>query len=337
MLQENHTTSPKRRGSLLRRILIGILTMILLVVILAFVIPLTETESDRITENSGNWMSAVAGDLHLNEIVIPGTHDSATQYVQLAFFSKCQALDIGQQLEAGFRYLDIRLGFSGDALALMHGFAKCKTGPMPWSETLTLDAVLEDCYAFLEDNPSETIIFAVKQEHGSEPVAQLQETLLEQYIAPQADFWLLTDRIPTLDQARGKLVLMRRYEDEAELGEQAGIPMIWADQGSRDDTSLHTEMTDNGSYRLWVQDRYSYDNDEKWEVFLAGLGEAAIAPEDTAIHFLSTKGSMTYGHPYGHAGNLNRRLMEVSPKYLKGWIVVDFGSASLAEQIYTAN
>ena len=66
----------------------------------------------KTADRSADWMADLDDGLRLNEIVLPGTHDSATQYVQLAFFSKCQALSIGEQLEAGYRYLDIRLGLS---------------------------------------------------------------------------------------------------------------------------------------------------------------------------------------------------------------------------------
>ena len=36
--------------------------------------------------------------------------------------------------------------------------------------------------------------------------------------------------MPTLGQARGKLVLLRRWEDEAGLGARAGLPLLWEDQ-----------------------------------------------------------------------------------------------------------
>ena len=54
-----------------------------------------------------------------------------------------------------------------------------------------------------------------------------------------------------------------------------------------------------------------------------------------AIHFLSTKGTATFGHPYRYARALNGKLME--REELSGWIVVDFASAPLAEHIYEFN
>lgn len=329
-----------------RRILLVSLALLLCLSLAAAIlmigIPMTETVSVKRTERSAQWMDALPDDLSLREIVLPGTHDSATKYCQLAFFSKCQALSVQEQLEAGARFLDIRLGF-GEAdeqgapqLKLMHGFVNCRTGAMPWSQTLYLEQVLAECDAFLEEHPSETVIFAVKHEHGTEPTAEFETALLH-VLKQNPSRRLLTDRIPSLGQARGKLVLMRRYPDAAKLGAEGGIPLLWAKQKGNGDLSKHTEMTDQGSYRLWVQDRFEYGNEDKWSAFLAGLREPSIAPEDLSIHFLSTKGTAKYGHPYAHAGALNPRLAALGNQELKGWIILDFLDAELAELVWSSN
>ena len=128
---------------------------------------------------------------------------------------------------------------------------------------------------------------------------------------------------------------MRRYEDEAGLGTDAGIPLLWANQNGFEDPSLHTAREDNASYTLWVQDRYEYDSADKWNAFTAGLNSAETGNGNVAIHFLSTKGTSTYGHPYRFAKELNAKLSELPE--LQGWIVIDFASAPLAEHIYRAN
>ena len=187
------------------------------------------------------------------------------------------------------------------------------------------------------------MLFAVKQEHGDESVEEF-ETMLDAYLREHPDYWLLTDTIPTLGEARGKLVLLRRYEDAAGLGERAGIPLLWDNQDGYDNTALNTVSRDEGTYTLWVQDRYEYGTEDKWGAFCAGMYTAEeacsgmyAAAEKTglAINFLSTKGTATYGHPYTYARALNASLMQQTP--LSGWIVLDFFSARLAEHIYTTN
>ena len=320
----------------LLRLIAFVLALILCVLLAVFVVPLAETVDKSPVSGSADWMAKLPDEMLLSEIVIPGTHDSATQYVQLAFFSKCQALSIGEQLDAGFRYLDIRLGIDNetDALQLMHGFTRCKTGV--FSKTLLLNDVLDACYGFLDAHPTETVIFAVKQEHGNESVGEF-ETRLDAIIREDESRWLLSDTLPALGQARGKLVLLRRYEDEAALGERAGVPFLWANQNGSADLSLHAAAEDNGGYTLWVQDRYEYGSKDKWNAFTSGIDAARErAQGDIAVHFLSTKGTLAYGHPYLFAKPLNQKLLRADLA-LDGWIIVDFASAPLAERIWSAN
>lgn len=337
MLKEVPLMKSKKKGGagrVILRILGILLALILCAAAFFLLVPLTEKADATPVEGTADWMSRLDGELPLGDITLPGTHDCATQYVQLAWFSKCQSLDVGGQLEAGCRYLDIRLGADGKQLKLMHGFTNCKTSA--FGGVLYLDEVLRQCYAFLDAHPTETVVFAVKQEHGDESVAVFQG-LLDNYVQQNPAYWLMTDTLPTLDEARGKLVLMRRFEDEAGLGLAAGIPLLWPNQNGYEDPSLNTAMTDNGSYRLWVQDRYEYGGADKWAAFRNGLAQNGAETGDVAIHFLSTKGTAAYGHPYGFARELNAKLLETPSAELSGWIVVDYLSPSLAAHIFESN
>lgn len=295
------------------------------------------------TPESASWMSKIDGHLKLSEITIPGTHDSATTYVDLPVFANTQYQSIRGQLDSGYRYLDIRLGIetsrkTGEKrMKLMHGFTNCRTNFFPLSKKLYLDDVLQQCYSFLNDNPAETIIFAVKQEHGSETVTEF-ETLLNTYISANPDKWLLTDEIPLLMDARGKLVLCRRYGDDAGLGKNAGIPLKWMGQPLDIDKNKNYEYYTNEGKGLYVQDRYEYGNTEKWEAFYQGFTNPAEKGE-VFINFLSTKGTMKYGHPFLYANTLNKKLLnepyDAGTNY--GWIIVDFGDKTLAEKIYLMN
>ena len=330
------TRKQKRIGPfrVILRVLGGILCALLLFLLVMFLIPVFQNGDSTAVEGTADWMAGLDDSLPLNAIVLPGTHDSGTQFCQLGYFSKCQGKSVGEQLEAGYRYLDIRLAVDGDGMKLMHGFTGCRTGAMPWAQKLTLDAVLGQCYAFLDLHPTETVVFAVKQEHGDESTAEF-ETLLHEILGREPERWLLSDTIPSLGEARGKLVLLRRYEDLAGLGKNAGIPLLWENQNGHGDTHLNTVKADQGSYTLWVQDRYEYDAEDKWAAFTAGLEKAGDGEGELAIHFLSTKGTAAYGHPWSFAKKLDPRLAELEK--LSGWIVVDYGSAALAETIYRHN
>ena len=322
---------------LILRILAGLLALALLAALVLTLLPLGETVEKTALPGATDWMAPLPDERLLSELTIPGTHDSTTRYAQLGWFSKCQALSVEEQLDMGFRYLDIRLGSNGaGGFQLMHGFTVCKAGPMPWSRALTLDDVLAGCYAFLQAHPPETVLFAVKYEHGDASVSQVQQTL-DAYLQKNPEAWLLTDTMPTLGEARGRLVLLRRWEDEAGLGARAGLPLLWEDQKGQADPYLNTALCDQGSYRLWVQDRFEYETEDKWTAFTAGLNPEGARRDDAVLSFLSTKGSAAFGHPWKYAGALNPRLLGLEPESLRGWIAVDFATARLAAQIYGAN
>ena len=195
----------------LGKIIAGILILALLLVIALSVIPLTEKVPTSPAADAGDWMAALPDDRVISEITMPGTHDCASMNAQLGFITKCQALDVAQQLNIGARYLDIRLGAVDGALKLYHGFTKCKASPLPWAAQIDLEDVLRDCYAFLDAHPGETILFAVKQEHGGLSDAEF-DALVQSYVQRDAERWLTPDALPTLGEARDKLVLLRRYE-----------------------------------------------------------------------------------------------------------------------------
>lgn len=311
------------------------LLIVLIFAVLIYVVPALETVDRTPVEGSADWMKRLPDGMPLSEVKLPGTHDCATQNVQLAYITRCQALSIAEQLEAGFRYLDIRLGASGEQFRLMHGFTVCTTSGWPWAGTLYLDDVLDDCYAFLKAHPTETIVFAVKQEHGGETPEQF-EALLSAYIAKNADAWLLSDRIPNVGEARGKIFLTRHYEDASMPVPTLGLPCYWQTQNGHDDVSINAASHENGSYTLTVQDRYEYDAQDKLNAFRKGLEAAETDETHLSISFLSTKGSGAFGHPYGIAKTLDSELIKLADP-LKGWIVVDFGSPALAQRIYQTN
>ena len=329
-------TKKSRKTKRILHILWIVPTLIVLIFgVMMYVVPAFETVDRTAVQGSDDWMGKLEDGMLLSEVVLPGTHDAATGNVQLAYITRCQALTIAEQLDAGFRYLDIRLAASGEKLKLMHGFTNCTKSGWPWAATLYLDDVLSDCYAFLNAHPTETIVFAVKHEHGNETPDEF-ETLLPAYIEQNLNAWLLTDGIPTVGEARGKIVLTRHYEDDSMPVPTVGLPCYWQTQNGHDDVTPNAATHNNGKYTLIVQDRYEYDAPDKLNAFRKGLEVAQADETHLSISFLSTKGSGSFGHPYGIAKTLDRDLTELTDPLI-GWIVVDFGSPTLAARIYETN
>lgn len=336
----------KKRFTFVLKYVLPFFIFVLLILCIFFLLPLTEhglpvNKNVSIT-GSECWMKNVNGNYYLNELTIPGSHDAGTKYVSFPYFSKCQGEGIYEQLLNGYRYLDIRLGTSkigGEKkLVLMHGFTNCRKSFNPFSDKLTLQDVIMDCQRFLTENPSETILFVVKQEHGIESVEEFQ-FLLNETIIPFKRYFLLTDSIPTLDEARGKIVLFRRYSDIACYGEKSGIGFDWKSQKGHSDVFKASEINENMNCVSYVQDRYEYKVSDKWAAFCKDVG-CIPSTKGTGIcyvNFLSTKGTFTFGHPYKYARKLNRMFYESDLQGYAGWIIVDFGSKDLANKIYSRN
>ena len=156
-------------------------------------------------DHAEDWMADIDGETMLSSISIPGTHDSATQYVGMRYIFQCQDTSIAQQLVDGYRYFDMRLVLDGkedeQILILKHNFAKCKEGGGLFAKALKLSNVLSDVYAFLQEHPSETVILCMKAENSKDDVAQVQKLLYEQ-IDQNPQMWYLANEIPTLEQVR---------------------------------------------------------------------------------------------------------------------------------------
>ena len=305
--------------------------LVLALFVVMYVIPAFETVNGS-ADGSAYWMNTLPDDKPLSEVALPGTHDSATRFVQLAYFSKCQALSIKDQLEAGFRYLDIRLG-DGERLPLMHGFTHCTEGGLPWSKSLLFDSVLNDCTEFLKAHPSETVVLCVKHEHGDASDAEFADAVAK-YVEAAPEIWYAGEGMPTVGEARGRIVLLKRFNDEGRL---PGLSFNWSDQGGFDDPSKNAEANDNPDLTLFVQDRYEYESEEKWDAFVKGMEETGAPASAVSLSFLSTKGHAKYGHPYSYAAKLNKKLLELDANEISGWVIVDFASAQIAEHIYGGN
>eukprot|EP00903_Cladosiphon_okamuranus_P010417 g9853.t1 len=165
------------------------------------------------------WMSGIDGSLRLNQISIPGTHNTMAKGISACLqegrgnYVHTQAWSLRTMLDAGVRAVDIRLRHKSDlSLVLEHGIVE-----LP----LAFDEDVRDVLAsFLSDNPTETVLMFY-QINDLSPAGTAAETLrasMEAY----PDLWLEGSTIPTLDEARGKVVVPvnmgRESQDEYDLG-----------------------------------------------------------------------------------------------------------------------
>lgn len=157
------------------------------------------------------WMKYVDDSKYLDELSIPGTHDSGTCSVDndtepQSSQVKCQQDYIPTQLLEGIRYFDIRLG-KGDDPGIDHGdYYLLKKD----AYFMHLSDVVGCFKTFLNENPSEALIMLVSR-GNDEATDESVTTAFAKVLGDNPDLFYTASRVPTLGEVRGKIVLLRRF------------------------------------------------------------------------------------------------------------------------------
>jgi 1-phosphatidylinositol phosphodiesterase len=212
--------------------------------------------SDAGAFTPANWMSAIPGGTSLAALSIPGTHDTGATVELSPGTTRCQNLSVADQLAAGVRYFDIRCRNVSNQFEIYHTTV---------DQNLAFGDVVQSILTFFAANPSETLIMSVKEEEAESDSTNTFEQTFDSYTAQQPGSWYLDPTIPTLDQVRGKIVLLRRF-DATSLPK--GIDAtVWADNT--------TFTIANGSATLRIQDYYQVTDDpSKWAAITSLFAEA---------------------------------------------------------------
>ena len=255
-----------------------------------------------------DWMAGIDGRRGLAELTIPGTHDSGARRGGPRL--RTQTLDLAGQLAAGIRFLDIRLRHTDGGLRVYHAEAdqRCEF----------VGGVLAPIESFLAEHPGEAVVMSVKQEDDRDPVGFARE--VEREVAGLH----VARRFPLLDEVRGKIVLLRRYDGS--LGIPAP-PERW-----HDDATFAIE-TAEGTLRIEDEWRVARPLDAKWSAVAAHLDAAAAgAPDEWFITF--TSGTGRYANPRRVARPINRRLRAYAAS---GTVVMDFPDGELIRRLAELN
>lgn len=282
-----------------------------------------------------NILSQLSGEIYLSELNIAGTHDSATAYVSMENQARCQYKTIAEQLQMGVRFLDIRLSKKGDEFYLVHSLADCYSDEAK-TRRMTFGEVLEVCKAFLKANPKETLILSIKQDRGIIN-RWFFPPFYDKYIEGDESWWYAENKVPTLDQCRGKMVLMRRcrvWKSFYKTAEGGLNFSFWKDQAKKKTKALPVIL--NEEAMALVQDRYSLEPKIKWQCAKRYLDNAVTSKTRFAVHFISTS-AKTNGNIVGTAEYINSEFMQYELKKKTGWIICDFPTEELIEKIMMSN
>lgn len=173
---------------------------------------LCATEKNMV--NYRTWLKELNDDTQIGSLAIPGTHNSAACHTALPSV-QCQGKSVTSQLENGVRFLDVRAGKDiladdpNNNLTVVHGNFPVR---IPFQKKLK--DTLEEVYQFLSLNPSETVIVSIKQEGTGtwdNDADEFPNVIWDKHISLNKDKWYLGTNLPRLGDARGKIILFRRF------------------------------------------------------------------------------------------------------------------------------
>ncbi|KAF8232285.1 PLC-like phosphodiesterase [Tricholoma matsutake] len=180
--------------------------------------------------NLSSFLPEMPDRLPLSSLCLPGTHDT------MAFYgwpiSQCQTLSnpLAVQLQSGIRVIDIRLAVVNSRLLAYHG---------AYPQRTSFQEILSTIHAFLTASSSsgETIVMSIKQEDFKKtPVYEFSSLVNKEILNGPGgrDMWFFQNRIPTLGEVRGKVILFSRFGGNGDGWENGleglGIhPSTWPD------------------------------------------------------------------------------------------------------------
>jgi len=279
-----------------------------------------------------DWMKDIDDAKSIKDISTPGTHDSCTSNINTndptKYMAICQEWDLGSQCVLGVRAVDIRVkttNSDGGRFTIFHG---------PYYCNRNFNDVLDDCFHFLAIHPTETIIMLIKLEGDGECPAD-RETILWKYINEygREKFWT-EDRIPTLGDARGKIVLVNRMDDEDSA---AGIKVSFPDN-TKGSTS-----TNRHGITFFIEDFYNTgDANEKMNAVKDSFSGLQSGAHTTPAYIYTSCTSLPIHDPYNMASQINPQIFEYfctlhKVRWAAGWIMMDFIMGSTINEIIKTN
>lgn len=290
-----------------------------------------------------DWMKTLPDDLKITGINIPGTHDSACCFVDFSLISKTQHLTVSGQLDAGVRFFDFRFKFDGKRFIANHSIAYCRKKQGFRNEVLTADDVVHDCIEFVRNNPSETILFQLK-EAESHMGTSFFDAFYEKYILNNSEVWYTRNGVPTLAEVRGRIVLLRvvPVDNAVFSDENCGIdftayPYIGSSEihDWRRGAVASVETGEPYTY-MFVQDSYKVGGKDKIRTVNDFLG-SELSDDEFNICCLNSVGWFLV--PRIAAKVLNSHIAEYPFESDKtyGIIAMDFADKSICDKIIRTN
>ncbi|XP_052087385.1 1-phosphatidylinositol phosphodiesterase-like [Mytilus californianus] len=258
-----------------------------------------------------DWMKALDESKSITDISIPGTHESMASTSAIPWVV-CQSLSLGDQLQIGIRFFDIRCRLYTDDLLIYQNM---------FNLNFQFTQCLTDMADFLDKHPSEFLLVRVRDEYKSyHSDKSFSEAVRETLENSKAKLWS-EEKVPTIGQAKGKIIILYDFSIAKDERRPIGFPyrsLKW----------LNTED-------LWNAHRFS----EKWNAVKTHLETAFSQNKDNQIYLTYNSTALSICTPCCIAKRLNPKLYEyINGQHGRfGIIAMDYPGPKLVEKIINSN
>lgn len=335
---------------------------------------------DDVSQNteSANWMSTLPDDVPLSAINMPATHDTGATAMRGGdvapdewSMTQCQQLFPDEQLNMGIRAFDVRCDSTDDDgdPDIVHGDSLFQCTNRDGS-SMSLSNIMSDARNFLSHHSRECVIVVVKSDvwlnaGDDENVAKAVEPYITDNTYP---LWR-GQGIPTLGEARGKVILLRRYEmGDYKMAEGVEEWQFGFDLSDWDSFSYKSEKKaleifktdlDDGDgdgntilrNKVYVQDYYEADDQNEKMEYVYGTIEDATKNHFTNTEYMESGKTITqraYLFNYttskdslGRARATNQLIMADDSKIIAGNSIgitmLNYADRKTAEKIWKTN
>lgn len=310
---------------------------------------------------SEDWMSVIPDEAFLSSVNIPGTHDTGTaaiiqDAVPAISLTSCQKYYYGEQLNVGVRSFDVRCNATKDNakpgdVNIIHGSELWQCYDRDGSK-LTLEDILDDSVRFLKDekHKTEALVMMLKPDAGStEGLARA----VGDFIKNNGDYVYKGDGIPSMGEARGKIVFIRRYNIDTDKYDPSddGLKESWFGINLSDwDTNSYGKykyainIYDKNGMSVYAQDAYNEYSYGKWDYVegtmkqTTGSDTSHAIPADAWIYNYT---SCAVGFPLGLTRGINPKLFYDKANCIDdrrlGMVMMNFVDRPMSRLIYETN
>lgn len=300
------------------------------------------------------WMAGIPDEALLSSINIPATHDTGTagvveDLVPSVSITSCQNLYYDEQLNMGARSFDIRANATKDDASaadvkIVHGGELWQCQEKNGND-LTLQSILNTSLGFLEKHKSETVILTVKPDAGS--TIGLEHAVAE-FIEKNKDKVYSGGDIPSMKEARGKIIFLRRFNltknYDSSVERAMGFNLTNWDDIKYKDYKYAYKLYDDGKNHVYIQDAYNTYGSEKWPYILETMKQTTGQDTSHPIEYNSwvfNYTSCSQGAPLGLTQEINPRLFKdedncIDNRFL-GTVMLNFIDEPMSRLIYETN